>query len=79
MEDELKNKLIGSGREEGGEGSKESQSAAGQSSAPATTSDPEVDPELDMNSIFSTRKPKDAVAGVASGLKSIGKGGEFLM
>ena len=86
MEDELKNKLLltgGSG--DGTEGSKEKQqgqqtsaAADGQtSSATAATAKAGADPELELNSIFSTRNPKDAVAGVSSGLKSIGKGGRL--
>jgi hypothetical protein len=34
----------------------------------------EKEPEISFDSIFSTRNPKDAVAGVSSGLKSITKG-----
>ncbi len=33
-----------------------------------------AEPQVDFNDVFSLRKPKDARAGVASGLKSIGKG-----
>lgn len=32
------------------------------------------EPNVDLNNIFSLRRPKDAKAGLASGLKSIGKG-----
>lgn len=34
----------------------------------------ESDQEIDANLLFSLRKPKDAKAGLASGLKSLAKG-----
>lgn len=34
----------------------------------------DAEPSLGFNDVFSLRKPKDARAGLASGLKSVGKG-----
>lgn len=52
--------------------------SAPEASADTQPSDPHEgtagEPEVDFNDIFSLRKPKDAKAGLSSGLKSIGKG-----
>ena len=82
MEDDPKTSLFLTENGEHGEKSQVNSENGGPSSSKPQSSpnDPsslgkEIDePQLDLGSIFSTRTPKDAVAGVSSGLKSMGKG-----